>query len=364
MKLPYFKTEQWMTDHEQKAVYNLTDTCVEPLKLSEILAMDEEGILKDMPLDYGTITGDTRLKREILKLYETGKEDSLTMTAGCSQANELVMETLLEKGDHVIAFMPGYEQFIRLPQSFGCEVSVLPLYEENRWQPDMKDVLKAWKPNTKMVLINDPNNPTGIRFEASFMEALICRCRESEAWILCDEVYRDFESPSISDRYEKGIATDSFSKMFSLAGLRLGWIKADPELIERINCRRDYSLISTGPLSDALGLIALCHKDEILARSRHIIQANIEAVKQWLVTEKRAHVQFPEEGTVCFLKYDIPVDSRTVSEELLGEYGVFFVPGWCFDCENHLRLGLTRDPERMAEGLKLFTRYMNEKTAA
>jgi aspartate/methionine/tyrosine aminotransferase len=362
MKLPYFKTEQWMTDHEQRAVYNLTDTCVQPLTLAELEKMDKDHLLSSVTLDYGTITGDIRLKQEILKLYVSGSEDNLTMAAGCSQANELVMAAMLDQGDHVIAFMPGYEQFIRLPESIGCSVSVLPLYEENSWQPSIDDVRQAVRPDTRMILLNNPNNPTGIRFREDFMKELISLARERNIYILADEVYRDYHMPSISDQYEKGIAASSLSKMFSLAGLRLGWVKGPQEVIAAINCRRDYSLISTGPLADTLGLIALQNKDEIHARSRRLMEEDRRVVTAWLAAEPRAHVQLPEEGPVCFLKYDMPVDSRTVSEELLDRYGVFFVPGWCFDCEHHLRLGLTREPDRTAEGLRLFSRYMDEKT--
>lgn len=361
MKLPYFKTEQWMTDHEQRAVYNMTDTCVQPLTLGDLEKMDNTHLLSSLTLDYGTITGDIRLKQEILRLYTTGTEDCLTMASGCSQANEMVMEALLEKGDHVIAFMPGYEQFIQIPRSIGCTVSVLPLYEENHWQPDMKDVQSVWNDRTKMVLINNPNNPTGIRFNDAFMKDLIALARDRNAYILADEVYRDWHKPSISDQYEKGISTNSLSKMFSLAGLRLGWIKGPEEVIETINCRRDYSLISTGPLADVLGFIALQHKDEIYQRNIDLMEEDRKVVTAWLQKEPRAHVQLPQESPVCFLKYDIPVDSRTVAEELLDQYGVFFVPGWCFGSEQHLRLGLTRDPEKTAEGLRIFSRYMDEK---
>lgn len=361
MFLPDFKTEQWMTYHEQRAVYNLTDTCISPLSFKELLALDPDRNIGDIRLDYGTITGSARLKKAVLGLYQSGTENNLTMCCGCSQGNELVLNELLNPGDHVIAFMPGYEQFVRIPESLGCEVTVLPLYEEDRWQPHIEDLRNAWRDNTAMVLLNMPNNPTGTIFSDAFLAELVRLAEENHTYILCDEVYQDYTFPSLCDRYDKAIVTCSLSKTFALAGLRLGWIKAPEEIIARINRRRDYSLISTGNLTDTLAAIALEHRDRILERSRRIIRTGIHTAETWLQEEKRAHVQFPEAGAVCFMKYDIDVDSRTLCEELLDEYGVFFVPGWCFGRENHVRLGLTRSQEEMSAGLRLFSRYMDEK---
>ncbi len=164
------------------------------------------------------------------------------------------MNTLLEKGDEVISVVPGYQQFVDVPKSLGCKVHLVEL-DEMDWQVSVEKFRGVLNSSTKMIILNNPSNPTGTEYSNEFLNALIELCKPYNTYILCDEVYRGLnEEVSISDLYENGISTSSLSKMFSLAGLRLGWIKANEYVIHQINIRRDYSMISTGPLVDKLML--------------------------------------------------------------------------------------------------------------
>lgn len=366
MFLPDFATEQWMNDHENDAVYNMTDTCIQPLQYSQLLEMDEENALEQITLDYGHITGDPKLIHLILDLYQTGDIDEITLAQGCLQANEMVMETLLEKGDRVIAFTPGYQQFIDYPKSIGCEVIEIPLLEERGWQPDITLLNKAFKKHVKMVIINNPSNPTGTRLTEGRLQKLIRLCEKENTWILSDEVYnglsiRDY---SISDLYAYGISTGSLSKIYSCAGLRLGWIKANKKLIRMINVRRDYSIISTGPLVDTCAKIILDHQKQLLKRSQLIVKKNKKILRDFLQNEPSFSCVIPDSGTVCFLKYEGNISSKEFALKLLKEHGVFYVPGSCFDCENHLRLGLTREAKMFKEGLEITAKTLKEINAS
>lgn len=359
MKIADFQTEQWMNQYEGRAVYNMTDTCVSPLTYQELLSYDTEHLLSSVKLDYGSITGDVRLKQEILHLYQSGTNENITMAQGCLQANELVMETLLGPEDTVIAYTPSYQQFIDLPRSIGCRVITLPLYEEDQWQPHIFDLKQAFQQNIRMVIMNNPNNPTGTVFSQEYLKELYALAKQSNTYILCDEVYRDPSLASISDAYEKGISTSSLSKLFSLAGLRSGWIKGPKEVIDAINVRRDYSIISTGPLTDTLSLLALQHRTELLSRSASLIQQNKDLLIDWLKDNPHFSIVLPFPGTVSFLKYHASILSTELAKGLLDQYGVFYVPGACFQCESHLRLGLTADPEKFKKGLELTAAYLN-----
>ncbi len=359
MKLDVFATEQWMTDHEQNAAYNLTDTCLSPLTLQALTAMDDKGRLKDIKLDYGEITGNSELKKEILSLYKTGTLENLTLTNGCNEANKLVMETLLKEGDEVLTWTPGYQSYVSYPESLGCHVTELKLYEEDGWQGKKEELLRAFDHKIRLVIINRPHNPTGSVFNEAYISLLIELAKKAGAWILSDEVYRPASLSSLSDLYEKGISTSSLSKLYSLAGLRMGWIKGREDLIQKINERRDYSLISTGPLIDTLSLVALEHKDLIYKRNEAILEGNKAAVRKWLEHETRCSLVMPAYGTVSFLKYRIPMKSAELSRDLQKKTGVFFVPGSCFHEEYHLRLGLTPEAGIMEKGLSLFSDYLD-----
>ncbi|WP_295756607.1 aminotransferase class I/II-fold pyridoxal phosphate-dependent enzyme [uncultured Holdemanella sp.] len=298
MRLPDFKVEQWMNDYENDAIYNMTDTCVKALTLQELLDL-EDFDFNELTLDYGQITGDVELKKEILSLYERGTIDNITTAQGCLQANELVMNTLLEKGDEVICVVPGYQQFVDIPKSIGCKVNLIEL-DERDWRVGVEKFRKILNSSTKMIILNNPSNPTGTEYSKDFMNLLIETCKPYGTYILCDEVYRGLnQEVSISDIYENGISTSSLSKVFSLAGLRLGWIKANEYVIHQINVRRDYSMISTGPLVDKLGRIALKHKDELVLRAKSIISSNKNIVREWLKENPRFDCVLPNGGTVC-----------------------------------------------------------------
>ena len=369
MKINEFEVETWMTNHENDCQYNLTETCVSSLSLNELQAYTNEDIastIMNMTMDYGPIVGSERLKKAILSLYETGNEENITITHGAINANELVMISLLEPGDHIISLFPSYQQMYDFPCSLGCEVSLITLDEEKNWIPSIDDFQKAIKPHTKMICLNSPNNPTGTCLSLDFMMELINLAKLNDCYILCDEIYRGVNtvtkkiSPSWSDYYHKAIVTQSLSKVFSFAGLRLGWIKGPQDVIKTIDLRRDYHIISSGPLDDYLGCIVLENKDKIIERSMKICEENKALLKEWIESEPLVSCVIPDEGTVCFLKYHIDMPSQELCIKLQKETGVFFVPGSTFGVEHHLRFGFTHDYEYVKEGLALFSKWLDQ----
>ena len=366
MKLQRFEVESYMTLHENNCRYNLADTCAKPLTLKELLAYDKKDSLEDLmnlSLDYGAIEGSHELKQGILNLYQRGNDQQIAICHGGVNANELALMTVLSSGDHVITLMPTYQQLYSFPESLGVEVSFLNLKEENDWQVDVHELEQLIQPNTKMVCLNLPNNPTGTTMSLEELQQLITVCKKHDLYILVDEIYRGLygNEPSISDLYEKGISTSGLSKVLSTAGLRMGWIKTpDEELIRLINERRDYSIISSGSLYDYLGALVLKHSQEILLRNKEILEENKNYLKKWLKGHPQITCVIPNYGTVCFLKYAYPIDSNTFCEKLQEETGVFFVPGCCFDKEYHLRFGLANAPQMVKEGLEVFSNWLKK----
>ena len=363
--LKEFDVETWMTNHEQKCQYNLADTWVSDMSIHELESLIHKDLMSDlmhMRMDYGPITGSDCLKDAILSLYKTGTRDNIAVAHGAINANEHVMDTLLNKGDHVIALTPSYEQFYSYPASIGCEYDLVELDEDNNWEPVIDDFKKFIKPETKMFILNSPNNPTGTVIKQSLMEELIELARSHSIYILVDEIYRGMNNTlcdSISDMYELGIATASLSKVYSFAGLRLGWIKGPKQLIDEINFRRDYTIISTGPWNDYLATVVLQHKDLILDRSRHIILGIKKILKEWHEKEDLVECVIPEDGTVCFLHYLFDMPSKELCEKLQNDTGVFFVPGMAFNKEYHLRFGFTSDSKVIKEGLETFSSWIH-----
>lgn len=217
---------------------------------------------------------------------------------------------------------------------------------------------------TKIIIINNPNNPSGAIIEKDMLEEIVEIARSYDAYILCDEVYRrllqedDLGVPSIVDLYEKGISTSSMSKVLSLAGLRLGWIAGPKEVITECFRHRDYTTISCGMLDDILAVHALKNYDKILDRNHKIIKENLTILDAWVEQESLISYVKPRAGTTAMLKYDLPVSSEDFCIGLFKANGAFLTPGSCFDIESHVRIGYACKTEVLEQGLQKVSEYL------
>jgi aspartate/methionine/tyrosine aminotransferase len=375
MKIRDFGVEIWMNKYETKCELNLAETCVESLTVAELLDMagtnDIAQQLLPLKLTYGEIEGSVRLRTLVAGLYEKQKIENVITTHGAIGANALVHQTLVDRGDRVISVLPTYQQHYSIPESIGADTQILKLTEETGFLPDLEELRKLATPGTKLIAINNPNNPTGSLMDRAYLEQIVEIARACGAWILCDEVYRGTDqegdtgmTASIADLYEKGISTGSMSKTFSLAGLRLGWIVAPVELIHAVSVHRDYNTISVGMLDDHFAAIALESKDKILERSHKITRTNLKIVSDWVDGELLISWIKPKSGTTALLKYDLPVSSEEFCLRLLEKTGVMLTPGSAMDMEGYLRIGYTNGEDILREGLKRISLFLKESAAS
>ena len=362
MNIEPFGVEIWMNEFENHCEFNLAETCVASLTVQELLELCGKGSdvlddLKPMKLTYGAIEGSDRLRDAIGTLYEHQQRHNIVVTHGAIGANALLHETLVEPGDHVISVRPTYQQHYSIPASYGAMVDILHLRPENGFLPDLGEFAAMIRPETKLVAINNPNNPTGALMDADYLAQFIAIARQSQAYILCDEVYRgtaqtgDGFSPAMADLYERGISVAGMSKTFSLAGLRLGWITAPPEVIKAVAIHRDYNTISVGMLDDYFAALALENKERILERSHRITRGNLQILDDWVSREPAISYIKPRAGTTALVKYDFDMPSRDFCIALLQETGVMFTPGSVLHMEGWLRIGYANDPEILRDGL-------------
>jgi aspartate/methionine/tyrosine aminotransferase len=273
----------------------------------------------------------------------------------------------VETGDRVISVVPTYQQHYSIPASIGAEVHHLQLREENGFLPDLEELRALALPGTRLIAINNPNNPTGSLMNEAMLQEIVEIARSTGAWILCDEVYRGTNQEgsgmtvSIADIYEKGISTASVSKAFSLAGLRLGWIAAAQELIEKVSRHRDYDTISIGIIDDHFATMALENKQRVLERSQSITRNNLKVLEAWVDAQPRISWAKPRSGTTALLKYDLPMDSRDFCISLLEETGVMFTPGSALGMEGYIRIGYANTPSILKEGLARTSQFLSQQ---
>lgn len=370
VKVDEFLVERWMNEYEHDVEVNMAETCVQPFTLREFLEftdrpdyMDE---IMDRQLTYGWIEGSPELREGIAGLYRDVDLGDVLVTGGAIEANFNSFYSLVEPKDTVVSVYPAYQQLYSVPKGFGANVKPLRLLPEKGWLPDMEELKELVERKTKMIIINNPHNPSGSLIDTQTLRA-ICEVAEGvDAYVHCDEAYRGLyldpadRVPSVVDIYDKGVATGSFSKPISLTGLRLGWITANHEAVHQFKLRRDYTTISKGMIDDALGALAMQHIDRILERNNRIVKANHRLLDEWIRDEPLIDWVPPRAGSVGFMKHHLDARAQDICKELIEEKSTFMVPGDCFGFSDHIRIGYGNNVEVLREGLGRFKSYLEK----
>ena len=363
MNIKPFAVEEWMNEYETGARYNIAETCVDSVSLDELFALTGES--KDeflskfcaTRLTYGDIWGSDALREGVCRLYRTVRPDEVVLTHGAAGANHHVFCSLISAGDRVVSIMPTYQQLYSIPEAIGADVAIMHLKQENHYLPDLDELKALVTPGTKMVCINNPNNPTGALMSRELLEQIIEIARGANAYVLCDEVYRhltqaDGWCESVADLYEKGISVSSMSKVFSLAGIRMGWIAThDKAAVKAFLSHRDYNLISCGMFDDAVASLALRHSDEMIRRNQAIVRENLAILDEWVQAHPHFYYTKPQAGTTALVYYDYDIPSYEFCERLYHGTGSFVTPGDCFEQPHSMRIGYACDAQTLKDGL-------------
>lgn len=363
MNIKPFAVEEWMNEYETGARYNIAETCVDSVSLDELFALTGESKDKFLSkfcatrLTYGDIWGSDALREAVCRLYRTVRPDEVVLTHGAAGANHHVFCSLISAGDRVVSIMPTYQQLYSIPEAIGADVAIMHLKQGNHYLPDLDELKALVAPGTKMVCINNPNNPTGALMSRELLEQIIEIARGVDAYVLCDEVYRhltqaDGWCESVADLYEKGISVSSMSKVFSLAGIRMGWIAThDKAAVKAFLSHRDYNLISCGMFDDAVASLALRHSDEMIRRNQAIVRENLAILDEWMQAHPHFYYTKPQAGTTALVYYDFDIPSYEFCERLYHGTGSFVTPGDCFEQPHSMRIGYACDAQTLKDGL-------------
>src|ERR1051325_6843665 len=262
MNFQNFDLEYFQSQWERTVEINLADSSVKCANVSDLVAGEDPRPLVEMPLYYPEVNGTVLLRERIAALYPNASAGNVLVTVGAAQANWIVCSTLLEQGDEVIVVSPGYRQGWGLAKNLGCRVKEAQLRPENNWRLDLDELESLATPKTKLISIVNPNNPTGSILSAEEMRQIVRICERTGAWLHADEVYRGTElngeeTPGFRGMYDRLICVNSFSKAYGLAGLRIGWAVASPEMVEELWRRHEYAVIAASGPSMKLAEIAL-----------------------------------------------------------------------------------------------------------
>ncbi|MGH2513258.1 MAG: aminotransferase class I/II-fold pyridoxal phosphate-dependent enzyme [Candidatus Limnocylindrales bacterium] len=372
MRIADFELERFFTRWEFAVRHLMCASDVEGYPMVELLAQaDDEtrGLWTDLRLGYTEATGHPRLRAEIAALYDRIEPDDVLVFSGAEEAIFCLLNVILGPGDHAIVTWPGYQSLFEVGLATGAAVSLHELHESDDWALDVDRIRATIRPETRLIVVNAPHNPTGMLPSHAQWRALTGLCAETGVRLFSDEVYRllEFDQgdrlPAGADVLPDGVSLGVMSKSFAMAGLRIGWLASrDHDLLARCAAFKDYTTICASAPAEILALIGLRAKSRVLARSQAIIAANLVALDRFF--EARPDVLTwvrPRAGSVGYPRLTLAGrfagwDADRFAAELVDAEGVLLLPGSRLGQPgSHVRLGFGRQdlPDALA-GLERF----------
>lgn len=356
--LPDFRLETHFAKWEFSARYHMTASDAEAMSLRDLLALAtpaEREEFEGLWLGYTETFGAPDLRATIAGTFAQQPPDNILCFAGASEGIFAANNVILDADSHAIVITPNYQSHESLPLAI-CEATGVPLDPDDNWSLDIDRIAAAIRPNTRLLTINFPHNPTGTILPLDRYMALIALCRHHGIYILHDEIFNGLgptgatHLPYIADLYERGLSLGVMSKSYGLPGLRIGWIACqDRDLLSRMERMKHYlSICNSGP-SERLAKIALTHRDEILARNCAIVDANLPKWDAFFARHTDLFDwQRPDGSCMAFPRYKGADGVDAFARALVEQSGVLLLPSTIYSSElgstptDRFRLGFGR----------------------
>ena len=352
MKIAPFRIERYYAVHEFTAPYMLSSSDAESVVVSDLLAFEPDAAdrLHALHLGYTESPGAPGLREAAAAIYDTTEADDVVVVSAAEEGIFLVCHALLEPGDHVVVETPCYESALQVPRSAGADVTAWRRSAADGWAHDVEALARALRPDTRLVYVNSPHNPTGTQMRREVLDRVVELCAERSAWLLCDEVYRELEHdaagrlPAGCDLYERALSLGSVSKTYGLPGLRLGWLASrDREALARVVDLKHYTTICASAPSELLCTVALRNRGRLAERNRRIVLTNLPLLDAFLGRQaERFSWTRPTASPIGFVRVHGTDDATGFCEDVVRDTGVLLLPGSVYDEPGHVRVGYGR----------------------
>lgn len=371
MKFAPFKIENFFRQHEFSAPYGISQSDAEPLTLNELLSYasaERRRQFETLWLGYTETQGHPELRARIADMHPgIGADQVLEVVP--EEGIFLPMTSLLNAGDHVVAMQPSFQSLWEIARATGCQLS---FWEQRRtedgWHFDVAELEGLIRPDTKMLIINFPHNPTGYLPSAADFARVVELARRHNLILFSDEIYRFTEHderlrlPSACELYERAIVLGGLSKCFGLPGLRVGWlITRDAALLHELQELKSYTTICGSAPSEILALIALENWRALTDRSIEIVRGNIGYCREFFGRYRDLfRLSYPKCGTITLaeLRAEMPVSEFAAA--MVAQQGVMVLPADVMLFEgNYFRLGLGRTT--LPHALEPFEQFIVER---
>lgn len=352
MNLPDFALERYFARYEFNAAYLLCASDCETVSLADLLALEPGAAERfgRLRLGYSDSRGSPTLRQQITTLYTSLQPEHILVHSGAEEAIFLLMHAALQPGDHVVVHSPCYQSLAEVARSIGCQVTGWYGDEAHGWALDLAELEHSLRPNTRLVVINTPHNPTGLLLSPEDFQAVNALTQQRGILLFSDEVYRESEHdpltrlPAACDINPSAVSLGVMSKTYGLAGLRIGWAAThNTALLDKMAALKDYTTICASGPSEFLAQLALRNRQQLVQRNLALIQRNLQVLAGFF--QRQAHLfswQRPRAGCIAFPRY-LGGDIERFCHQLVTETGVLLLPGSLFaDRANHFRIGFGR----------------------
>jgi aspartate/methionine/tyrosine aminotransferase len=371
MELAPFKLERYFAQYEFNVKYLLCSSDCESVSVGDLLGFEpgaEEGF-KNLRLGYTESSGAPTLRNEISKIYTSVQPEQVLVHSGAEEAIFLFMHAVLQPGDHLIVHWPCYQSLIEVARSIGCEVTRWEARRETKWMPDLDELKRSLRSNTRAIIVNTPHNPTGTLMTKTDFEALNALSQQNQIILFSDEVYRELEYnpaerlPAACDINPSAMSLGVMSKTYGLAGLRIGWAATHNSQVQnRMAALKDYTTICSSAPSEYLSELALRHRSKIAGRNLKIIHENLSLLEPFFTAHAdRFEWERPKAGPIAFPRL-MGEDVEKFCHQLVSNAGVLLLPGTLYDHPgNHFRLGFAR--KNMPQALAELEKFLETRTS-
>lgn len=373
MHIQPFKTEQYFSQYEFSAEYPLSVSDCETVSVAELLQMAGSSLeeLGNVRLNYTESQGDPELRQAISEMYESVSADEVVFLTTPVEGIYLLMRTLLNAGDKVVALRPAYDALNNLVehicgQFIPCDLKAT----DHRWELDFDELESLVTEDTRLIVVNFPHNPTGFQPTVDQFARLLDIAAKYGTWLFCDEMYRGLELgdseqiPSAVDVYDRSIVLSGLSKTYGLPGLRSGWLVVkDRELRDSLINWKHYTTICPVATTEFLSKKALMVREQLREKSLALIESNLEDAEAFFARWPDHFVwRRPVAGSVGLVELNLAkLDHQNVNDychHLVREHGVMLLPGVCLGCSGpFVRFGFGRDS--FGGALKAYERVLS-----
>lgn len=336
--------------------YNLSESSIADQTLGTLGLQ-----IPDLKLLYNEHKGSSRLRELIVKGNDSLDKDDVLITGGAAGALFIISTSQLSPGDHLVVVRPNYATNLETPRAIGCDISFIDLRFENGFHHDISAIRSALRPNTKLISVTCPHNPTGTMISRQVLDELVDLAKQARCLLLVDETYGDItygtRLPIAASLGDHVLSVASMSKSYGIPGIRIGWvITKNRELQKTFLAAKEQISISGSVIDEWIAEQVLGRREEVLEVTIKEMEVRRAIVEAWVQQEELVEWVKPHGGVVCFprVKKEPEGGMAAFYERLLHKYGTYVGPGhWFEQPDTHFRVGYGwPTKEELEAGLK------------